>query len=69
MVVDESEDSPAPLNEIVVTMGRFLAGVPLVSLSRNTEERVVLAVLSDIIRELASLFFRHLSRLRTKQSH
>jgi len=51
VVIDESEDSPAPLEEIMSTMGRFLAGLNLVSLARNAEEKAVFAILRTIIEE------------------
>ena len=51
VVVDESEDSPAPLGETLDTMGRFLQGLTLVALTRGAEDRAVFAILRGIIGE------------------
>lgn len=51
VVVVESEDSPASLKETVETMGKFLAGLHLVSLARGADRVAIFAALKDIIGE------------------
>ena len=51
VVVVESEDSPASLKETVETMGKFLAGLHLVSLARGANRVAIFAALKDIIGE------------------
>ena len=51
VVVDESEDNPAPLGETLDTMARFLAGVNLVSLARGADQVAIFAAIKRIIGE------------------
>ncbi|MCH7864880.1 MAG: dethiobiotin synthase [Proteobacteria bacterium] len=49
VVVDESEESPVPLEETVATLARFLGGIPLAQVGRGAEPEAVLSALSEMI--------------------
>ena len=51
VVVDESEDSPVPLNETMHTLGRFLPGLNLVFLTRDADQASIFTALRNIIGE------------------
>ncbi|MBC8338957.1 MAG: dethiobiotin synthase [Alphaproteobacteria bacterium] len=49
VIVDESEESPVPLEETLATFKRFLAEVETASISRGAEAPAVLAALKTIV--------------------
>lgn len=49
IVLDESEDSPAPLSEIAETLARFLPGLGIATVPRNASPEDVLGALKDMI--------------------
>ena len=49
VVVDESEESPVPLEETVDTLARFLGGIPLAQVGRGAGPEAVLAALGPMI--------------------
>jgi dethiobiotin synthetase len=51
VVIDESEDSPVPLDETRDTLGRFLPGLNLVLLTRDADQTSIFNALRDIIGE------------------
>ena len=51
VVIDESEDSPVPLDETRDTLGRFLPGLNLVLLTRDADQTSIFNAFRDIIGE------------------
>lgn len=51
VVIDESEDSPVPLDETRDTLGRFLPGLNLALLTRDADQTSIFNALRDIIGE------------------
>ncbi len=49
VAVDESDDSPGPVEETAETLARFLPGVEVATVARDADANAVLAALSDMI--------------------
>ena len=49
VVLDESEDSPVPLEETATTLERFLGGIPLAQVGRGAGPEAVLSALAEMI--------------------
>ena len=49
VVVDESEESPVPVEETAETLARFLPGVEVAVVARNADSQAVLAALGPMI--------------------
>ena len=49
VVVDESEESPVPVEETAETLARFLDGVKIAAVARNAGPETVLAALKDMV--------------------
>jgi dethiobiotin synthetase len=51
VVIDESEDSPVPLDQTVATLGRFLPNQTLIPLNRDAGQANIFTALRDVFRE------------------
>ncbi len=49
VVLDESEESPVPLEETAATLERFLGGLPVAQVGRGAKPEAVLAALAEMI--------------------